>query len=92
MVLEVLFVYVIPVAIVIFAFIDCLVTRGDQVRGLPKPVWAVLIVLIPLLGALGWLLIGRAPQKRALNESATGARGTQPPRGPDDDPDFLRRL
>jgi len=90
--LRVLFLYVVPVAIVIFAFIDCLLTRGDQVRGLPKPVWAVLIIVVPLVGALAWLGIGRIPQKRPLNGSAAGAKGTQAPRGPDDDPDFLRRL
>jgi Phospholipase_D-nuclease N-terminal len=89
--LRVLFLYVVPVAIVIFAFIDCLLTNGDQVRGLPKPVWAILIVVIPLLGALAWLTIGRIPQKRALNESASGASSSHP-RGPDDDPDFIGRL
>jgi hypothetical protein len=52
-------------------------------------VWLVLIVAFPLLGSLAWLVLGRA-------EGSSVWRGrthpTDRPRGPDDDPDFLRRL
>lgn len=54
-----LLLYAIPVVITIYALIDAIMTPRVQARSLPKPLWIVLIILIPLLGALAWLLVGR---------------------------------
>ena len=72
-------------AVVVYALIDCLQTDSRRVRRAPKPMWLLAIVLLPVLGALGWLIAGRPP----------GARPSRPvrrPLAPDDDPDFLRWL
>ncbi|MEE1618155.1 PLD nuclease N-terminal domain-containing protein [Brachybacterium sp. J144] len=77
---------VLSIALTIFALADCVQTTDDKVRGIPKWAWIVLIVLIPWVGPLTWLFVGK---ERPWN--------TQPPRrsgplAPDEDPDFLRRL
>jgi hypothetical protein len=80
------------VALTVYAAVDCIQTEEQSVRNLPKLVWVFLILLFPVAGPASWLIAGR-PQR-----SAPGSRGggpghrSQPPRGPDDDPDFLRRL
>lgn len=68
----------------VYAVIDCIRTDEDAVRGLPKLVWVFVILLFPFAGSIAWLVAGRpAPVKRVLPPA---------PRGPDDDPDFLKRL
>lgn len=94
---------VILVALVVFAtiyaLVDCLQTDGRLMRIMPKPVW-LLVCLVPVLGPIMWLVAGRsdAPGSRGLGPRPRGGtppRRTMPPpgpRGPDDDPDFLRKL
>ena len=72
--------------LVVFALVDCLQTPSPEVRQVPKPLWLAAIVLVPVLGALGWLLLGRP---RSGRRPATPRRR---PLAPDDDPDFLRGL
>ena len=47
-----------------------------RVRGLPRALWLVVLVLLPVVGALVWFVLGRGPVRRPL-------------RAPDDDPAFL---
>ena len=72
----------------IYAAVDCAQTRNDRVRNLPKLAWIVLIVLFPPVGAIVWLVAGRpkASAQPGRYDRRTG------PRGPDDDPDFLRSI
>lgn len=73
--------------LMVFTFIDCLRTEPTRVRALPKLVWAVLIVVLPLIGSILWYAFGK---ERSLERPArSGGRG---PVAPDDDPAFLRRL
>lgn len=90
----------------VYAFIDALTTPAPEVRILPKVVWLVVILLLPLVGALLWLVFGRprlaAPQGRErtptpqtpdLAPTDFSQRGSgDRPIGPDDDPDFLRDI
>lgn len=75
-------VLVIAVIIDVFALIDLRYIDRSRIRAFSKPVWAVIIVLVPVVGALLWFLLGRGRRLRP------GAR----PIAPDDDPAFLRRL
>lgn len=71
------------VALTIYAAIDSLMTDHARVRGLPKPLWFIVVLLLPLVGPVLWLTIGK-----------DRGRGRQVKRqtAPDDDPEFLRRL
>jgi hypothetical protein len=46
-------------ALVIGALVDIIVRRDDQVKHLPKIVWVLLVVFLPLIGSILWFTIGR---------------------------------
>jgi hypothetical protein len=93
-------------ALALFAVIDCLSRDDDEIRGLPKVLWVLVILLFPLLGSLAWFIAGRPrgaalPGRAASAGSGGGERRFGRPTGgstggrvvaPDDDPEFLRRL
>ena len=86
--------WLLTIAVTVYAVVDCIQTDDAQVRGLPKLLWLLLILLFPIVGAIAWFIAGR-PQRGTTGGGPSG-RGPShrppPPRGPDDDPDFLRRL
>ncbi|MBP1326844.1 hypothetical protein JOF28_002076 [Leucobacter exalbidus] len=67
---------VIAVAFTLFALVDAAMTDHNRARGVPKSVWVVLIVLLPVIGGILWFVIGK------------GDSAMVPPRAPDDDPRF----
>lgn len=80
-------------ALAIYCLVECVQSNRTEVRHLPKVLWLLLIVVIPVVGPLAWLLLGRprhgdggAPARSAPQRRAPG------PRAPDDDPDFLAQL
>jgi hypothetical protein len=95
-------VYVIPIILGVYAFVDCIQTEDKDVRFLPKLAWIAIIVLLWIIGPVAWLLAGRDRSRvgRGIALPGTrpaGAPGSQPrpPRrivAPDDDPDFLQQL
>lgn len=78
----------VPLALSIYAFIDCVTTQEKDVRFMPKPVWAILILLFPLVGSISWLIIGR--DRAASQRMGGGSRGQWV--APDDNPEFLKSL
>ena len=55
----------------IWALFDCISTDGSLCRNLPKGVWLILVLLLPDIGALAWLLLGR-PQKAGWRPGSSG--------------------
>jgi hypothetical protein len=76
----------ISVGVIIYALVDCGRSRPDEVVRLSRAGWAIVILALPLVGALAYLVVGRAPSPET--GGLTGPRIT----APDDDPDFLRAL
>jgi hypothetical protein len=74
-------------AFTVYCVVDVVQTNDDRVRNLPKLVWLLLTLLFPVVGGISWLVAGRP--KGLLRRPSAPPRG---PRGPDDDPDFLRDL
>ena len=81
--------WLLTIALTVYAVVDCIQTDDARVRNLPKLLWMLLILLFPLVGSIAWFIAGRPQQPRAQGGPTHPPR---PPRGPDDDPDFLRRL
>jgi hypothetical protein len=84
----------VPLALGIYAFIDCITTREQDVRHVPKPLWAILILLFPLVGSVSWLIVGR---DRGSPAGGRGGGGFSRGSGggwvaPDDNPEFLKYL
>jgi hypothetical protein len=73
--------------VTIYAVIDCLRSDDAEIRALPKPLWLLVIVALPLFGGIVWIMFGHQP---APGWPGGGRRLRTI--GPDDDPDFLRSL
>jgi hypothetical protein len=86
----------------VYAVIDCTQTPIGETHRLSSGQWVAVIVLIPLFGALCWMLVGRSGRGRHERAPAgpdrvdgygwTAEGLAQYPIGPDDDPDFLAGL
>ena len=45
--------------VMIFALIDSITRRDDQIKHLPKFAWVMFIVFLPLIGSILWFTLGR---------------------------------
>jgi hypothetical protein len=77
--------FVLVVAFVVWCAFDVMGSDERRRRGVPAPVW-LLIVLVPILGGVLWLVMSRGAPNAGQRGAARG------PVAPDDDPEFLRRL
>lgn len=73
------FVAVIYVLIIVVVLVDIVFTDGRTVRGVPKPVWALLSMALPLVGPIAWVALGR-PQKDEAHKGKAQEGGTEKPR------------
>lgn len=80
----------------VYCLVDCLQTPEERVRGLPKVVWVLLILILPVIGGVAWLVVGRPAGGMSGGTRGPGRGGGRPqggrPIAPDDDDDFLRGL
>lgn len=70
----------------VYGLVDVIRTDRRATRGISKTAWIVVMILLPVLGAVLWFLIGRPYNIGAAPQPASH------PAAPDDDPDFLRNL
>ncbi|MRX43335.1 PLD nuclease N-terminal domain-containing protein [Agromyces kandeliae] len=73
------------VVFTIYAAVDCALFDRTRIRGLPRAWWIVVILLVPVIGAALWFIVGRG---RAIRVGRVNPHSN----APDDDPEFLRRL
>ncbi|MFF9817125.1 PLD nuclease N-terminal domain-containing protein [Streptomyces sp. NPDC014006] len=89
--------FLLVLALWIYAFIDCLNTPEEEVRGLPKVVWVLVILLFGevLVGPIAWLVAGkqRGPRPPGGSTPSEWHRGHRTEWvAPDDNPEFLKSL
>ena len=79
-----------------YCIFDVISTDEALMRNMPKILWLVVVILLPTVGSVAWLLLGR-PEGAGLRPGDTSTH--RPPRrigpaptAPDDDPAFLARL
>ena len=85
-----LFVLLAAVQLVLLVLALISVLSAPRVRAMPRALWVLVILLIPVLGPLSYFAWGRpaaAPREKSLPP-----RGKPRPAAPDDDPDFLRSV
>ncbi|QCO99709.1 hypothetical protein FCN77_20865 [Arthrobacter sp. 24S4-2] len=73
-------------AIYVYGIVDVIRTDKRLTRGISKTAWIVVIVVLPVVGAALWFIIGRPRGSRPAAQSYSHTTA------PDDDPDFLRNL
>ncbi|MGO4785416.1 PLDc N-terminal domain-containing protein [Cryobacterium sp. W22_MBD10_FK3] len=69
--------------LIIGALVDIITRQDGQVKHLPKVVWVLLVVFLPMIGSILWFAIGReypAPAERA--RFAAPQQWTAPRQGP----------
>lgn len=73
-------------AIYVYGIVDVIRTDKHLTRGISKTAWMVVVVVLPVVGAALWFIIGRPRGSRPVAQSYSHTTA------PDDDPDFLRNL
>jgi hypothetical protein len=90
----------VEVVLLVYSVRNIVTTPEAEVRNLPKLLWLVLVVVLPLVGGIAWLIAGR-PQGPARSVPYKGNRGVPPMYDrpgratafrPEDDEAFLRGL
>ncbi|MFD7612032.1 PLDc N-terminal domain-containing protein [Streptomyces sp. NPDC059828] len=77
--------FLVPLALSVYAFIDCISTDEKEIRYIPKPLWAILVLLFPLVGSISWLIAGKDRSARRPAQRGGWV-------APDDNPEFLKSL
>ena len=67
----------------VYTFVQALQADARQLRVMPRWLWVAVILAFPVAGPVAWLLTGR---------QADTAISDERPLGPEDDPEFMRRL
>ncbi|MFC8274798.1 PLD nuclease N-terminal domain-containing protein [Streptomyces sp. NPDC057271] len=80
--------FILPLALTIYACIDCVTTPDDETKHLPKLAWVVLILLFPIAAPIVWFVAG----KDRGHAFGAGGRGANQWVAPDDNPEFLKSL
>jgi hypothetical protein len=70
----------------VYGLVDVIRTDSRETRGISKPAWIVVQIVLPVIGAILWFLIGRP------RSTGPAPLTYSHPIAPDDDPDFLRNL
>lgn len=74
----------VALALDVFAIVDIALIEERRVRALNKALWIIIVLILPIVGALLWFFLGR--ERR-------GDRGGEPRVvAPDDDPAFLSNM
>lgn len=93
--------FVVELALLAYCLIDCIQTDEGDIRNLPKGLWVILIIFLPIVGGVAWLVAGRPltrGPRRPVPWPSTQTAGfpeyerPRRPVAPDDDPDFLLGL
>ena len=79
-----------------YCIFDVISTDEALMRNMPKILWLVVVILLPTVGSVAWLLLGR-PEGAGLRPGDTSSYRTPrrigpAPTAPDDDPAFLAKL
>ncbi|WP_205843974.1 PLDc N-terminal domain-containing protein [Nakamurella deserti] len=85
-------------ALWVYCIVEILQTPDSACRHLPRIGWLVLVVLLPLIGSVGWLLAGRPQGTRNAQIHPTPGYpeyerlGRALPQDPTADEEFLRQV
>lgn len=85
------------IALWAYCIFDVISTDEALMRNMPKVLWLIVVIILPTVGSVAWLLLGR-PEGAGLRPGDTSTytppklRPRSRPLAPDDDPAFLAGL
>lgn len=68
------------IGLMVFAVVDIIRRDDSQVRYMPRFVWLLLVVLIPLLGSILWFALGRTYPEGGIRLGRPSRRESAPTR------------
>jgi len=71
----------------IWALLDCISTDAALCRNLPKGVWLIIVLLLPDIGSMVWLLLGR-PERASWRPGSSDYSKPRRPVGLEDHPRY----
>lgn len=74
----------------LFAIFDVIATESALCRNLPKTMWLLIVLVLPDIGSIAWLLLGR-PEHAGFRPGDTTYRASSRPIGPEDAPTYMSR-
>jgi hypothetical protein len=80
-------VFLVLFAFWVWAILDVIATDSGLCRNLPKGVWLILVLLLPDIGSLAWLLLGR-PEKGSWKPGSTDYSAPRRPIAYEDHPRY----
>ena len=84
--------------LLVYCVLNIITTPEAEVRNLPKLLWLLLVIVLPLVGGIAWLVAGRptgtpaVPTGGGRAAAPYGRPGRATASSPDDDEAFLRGL
>ncbi len=63
---------VVAVVFWVYSIIDCALQPATKHRGLSKPAWVALVLLLPVVGGILWFTIGRVRKNEMLPTNPVG--------------------
>ena len=83
-------------ALWVYCILDVIATDEAVMRNMPKIFWLIVVVILPTVGSLAWLLLGRPAnagyRPGDTTTRALPSRSSPRPVGPEDSPDFISQL
>lgn len=76
------------VVLLVYCLIDCIQADERRVRNLPRLLWLVVIIAVPIVGPVAWLVAGRPQWQVPWRAPQQPTR----PVAPDDDQEFLASI
>ncbi|MGP7959636.1 PLD nuclease N-terminal domain-containing protein [Sanguibacter sp. A247] len=74
--------FLLLVAVVVYTVTDIINAPDEDLHGLPRGIWLVLVILIPVLGSIVWFVVsmnGRRERGEALGGPRSGPRTAPAP-------------
>ncbi len=83
-------------ALWVYCILDVIATDEAVMRNMPKIFWLIIVIILPTVGSLAWLLLGRPESAGYRPGDTTRRTPTSRPRprplGPEDSPEFIAEL
>ncbi|GGC63509.1 PLDc_N domain-containing protein [Hoyosella rhizosphaerae] len=89
------YIMLVTFVVLVACLIDIILTDNTRVRNLPKPLWILLVIFLPLAGSVVWLVAGRPYSDDAPRRTTGFPEYERPGRHiaqrAEDDDEFLRQ-